>query len=83
MSGKRLKLKIMLPTGKGFDGEVLRASFPGTHGRFAIHPGHAPLMSTLHAGVIKYTTPDEWNAAFKIDGGVIHVERDTITVCAD
>ena len=78
-----MKLKIITPTGTPFNGDVLSASFPGVLGEFAILQRHAPLVSALKAGTVKYETPDNAAHTFAIGGGYIEVCDDVITACVE
>ena len=83
MAGKKLFMKIVSPTGTHFDGEILHASFPGVLGEFAVFPGHAPIVSVLKKGIVKYTSHDDWKATYNIAGGFMEVDGDWITVCVE
>ena len=48
-----LRLKIISPERTIFDGEVVRVVVPGTMGMFEILEHHAPIISSLTAGVQK------------------------------
>lgn len=82
MAGK-LSMRILSPLGVQFEGDVLHASFPGTIGAFAIFPGHAPLISSLKNGTVKYTLPDGDTKSVVITGGFAEVSNDRITVCVE
>lgn len=63
--------------------EVTAVELPGTKGRFMVWPGHAPLLSSLRNGVIRYDP--EGSAArenLPINGGFVEIIDDEITVCA-
>ena len=65
--------------------ELLRCEveLPGTKGRFMVWPGHAPLLSSLQKGVVRYDP--EGSAAreqLPINGGFVEIIDDEITVCA-
>ena len=55
---KELHLSIVSPEKSVFDGEVKIVTLPGTVGSFSILPGHAPIVSSLKAGTLGYTTMD-------------------------
>ncbi|PGH38620.1 MAG: hypothetical protein CRN43_14005, partial [Candidatus Nephrothrix sp. EaCA] len=42
-----MRLEILTPETKVFDGEVSSVTFPGVDGLFQVLNGHAPLMSLL------------------------------------
>lgn len=78
-----LQMKIVTPAGTRFDGEVLHAAFPGTLGEFAVFPAHAPLISTLKKGTLKYATPDDPACTLSIESGFVEVDNNMITVCTE
>ena len=55
---KELHLSIVSPEKSIFDGNVKIVTLPGMIGSFSILPGHAPIVSSLKAGTLSYTTMD-------------------------
>ena len=49
-----MKLKIITPEGVLFEGESDAVTFPGMAGSFDVLPHHAPLITALREGVIRY-----------------------------
>src|SRR6218665_2409122 len=49
-----MRLEILTPETKVFDGEVSSVTFPGVDGLFQVLNGHAPLMSLLRGGTVEY-----------------------------
>ena len=47
-----LRLKIISPEKRIFDGEVNRVTVPGTLGEFEILVNHAPIISSLESGKV-------------------------------
>ena len=47
-----LRLKVISPAATVYEGDVLRAVFPGGAGRFEVLPRHAPLLASLVKGRI-------------------------------
>src|SRR5690554_8172043 len=48
-----MKLEIITPEKKMFEGEVDAVRFPGIDGSFQVLRGHAPIISALSEGKIK------------------------------
>jgi F-type H+-transporting ATPase subunit epsilon len=48
-------LEIVTPEGKAFSDDVSGVVLPGTVGEMGVLPNHAPLVSTLKAGELRYT----------------------------
>ena len=53
---KDLHLNIVSPEKEIFDGEVDSVTLPGAMGSFTILPQHAPIVSSLKAGLVSYVT---------------------------
>ncbi|PHR49124.1 MAG: hypothetical protein COA32_03490 [Fluviicola sp.] len=48
-----MKLEVITPEKKMFEGEVEAVRFPGIDGSFQVLKGHAPIISSLSEGKIK------------------------------
>ena len=46
-------LEIISPEATLFSGEIESLTLPGTNGSFQLLENHAPIVSTLQAGVVK------------------------------
>lgn len=78
---KELHLNIVSPEKSIFDGEVKIVTLPGTLGSFSILPGHAPIVSSLEAGTVSYTTMDGEEHKLEVQGGFIELSDGTVSVC--
>ncbi|MDQ3534729.1 MAG: ATP synthase F1 subunit epsilon [Bacteroidota bacterium] len=77
-----MRLEIITPDKNVFEGEVESAKFPGSNGSFQVLKDHAPLISSLEKGVVSYRTASgEFDIL--IDGGVVEVLNNKITVLAE
>jgi F-type H+-transporting ATPase subunit epsilon len=56
---KELHLVIVSPEKLVYEGKVSQATFPGSAGKFQVMADHAPLISTLSAGEVKYVAGQE------------------------
>ena len=61
---KELHLSIVSPEKSIFDGDVKIVTLPGMIGSFSILPGHAPIVSSLKAGTLSYTTNQTFCLSF-------------------
>jgi F-type H+-transporting ATPase subunit epsilon len=77
-----MKLEIVTPEKKVFQGEVSEASFPGADGSFQVLNNHAPIVSALAKGAVSFTTA-EGKQSILIDGGVVEVKDNVIVVLAE
>ncbi|MCY1519680.1 ATP synthase epsilon chain [compost metagenome] len=77
-----MKLEILTPDKRVFEGDVTAVTVPGTLGSFQILRGHAPLISTLEDGpvIVKDSAGEN---IFSIKGGVVEVLDDKIIVLAE
>ena len=66
-----------------FSGLVEAIQITGSEGELGIHPGHAPLLTTLLPGMVRLVKQfgDEEN--IYINGGVLEIQPNSVTVLAD
>lgn len=76
-------LEIVTPDKKVYEGEVDSATFPGSKGSFQVLANHAPLISTLATGKITYVSKAEGTHSLQVEGGVVEVLNNKITVLAE
>jgi F-type H+-transporting ATPase subunit epsilon len=77
-----MQLDILTPGKKIFSGAVESATFPGVEGQFQLLNSHAPLISLLKEGNLKYKTTIGEEIVL-ITGGLVEVNNNTIIVLAD
>jgi F-type H+-transporting ATPase subunit epsilon len=75
-------LEILTPDKKVYAGEVTSVSVPGTSGSFEVLNNHAPIISTLEKGSLKFKAK-EGNQEMNISGGVIEVLADKVVVLVE
>jgi len=78
-----LQLKIVSPEKVEFDGEVISVMVPGTKGNFEILVDHAPIISSLERGIVKYTLPGGEVNELTILGGFVEVQKNVVSVCVE
>ena len=78
---KELHLSIVSPEKNIFDGDVKIVTLPGTLGSFSILPGHAPIVSSLQAGTLSYTTMEGEERTIDIQGGFVELSDGTVSAC--
>lgn len=64
-----------------FSGEVTSVTLPGVLGSFTVLKNHAPLISVLTKGQIRYNDNEEQTHEFEIEGGLADVNNNKIAVC--
>lgn len=77
-----MKLKIITPEGVLFEGESDAVTFPGMAGSFDVLPHHAPLITALREGVIRYRVEGQEQEQ-SIKGGFVKVENDELSACVE
>jgi len=77
-----VKLEIITPEKKLFEGKVKLVQVPGTSGSFEILKNHAPIISTLSGGTIKVITDTDQQQLIDIVSGIIEVKANDISILA-
>lgn len=78
-----MKLEIITPDKKLFEGQVKSATFPGSEGSFGILNNHAAMIATLKHGAIELVEENNSRHSFVVKGGVVEVLRNTVIVLAE
>jgi F-type H+-transporting ATPase subunit epsilon len=78
-----LRLEIITPDRKLYEGEIQAIRVPGSKGSFTVLKNHAPLISTLEGGMIKITNVRKGIDEIQVKGGIIEVKRNHVIVLAD
>ncbi len=76
-----MTLKIISSQDTLFEGEISSVTLPGAMGEFTVLRGHASLVSVLTQGSIRYTDAAGQTAELPVEGGVVDVDNDLISVC--
>jgi F-type H+-transporting ATPase subunit epsilon len=77
-----VKLEIITPEKRLFDGKVKLVQVPGAKGSFEVLKNHAPIISTLTQGTIKVITEKDQQEFIEINSGIIEVKANSITILA-
>jgi F-type H+-transporting ATPase subunit epsilon len=77
-----VKLEIITPEKKLFEGKVKLVQVPGAKGSFEILKNHAPIISTLTHGTVKVIAENNIEELIEINSGVIEVKANNITILA-
>ena len=90
-------LEIVSPEATLFAGEVSSVTVPGVNGEFQMLKGHAPIVSLLQEGKVKFAgnvnlnkehaakfgKDENGNTTLPISSGTIELKDDTVIVLAD
>lgn len=78
-----MKLEIITPDKKLYEGTVRSAVFPGSEGSFGLLDNHAPMIATLKAGKVELLEENSKKVEFSIKGGVLEVLKNKVIVLAE
>jgi F-type H+-transporting ATPase subunit epsilon len=78
-----MKIEIITPDKKVFDGDIKSVRVPGKKGSFQVLKDHAPIISTLESGNVIMVDQDGKETIMEITGGVIEVKTNKIILLAD
>ena len=78
-----MKIEIITPDKKVFDGDIKSVRVPGKKGSFQVLKDHAPIISTLENGSVIVVDQEDNEKIFNISGGVIEVKANKIILLAD
>lgn len=80
---KTIQLEIVSAEASIFNGEVQFVSVTGSMGELGIHPGHAPLLTSLKPGQIHAILKDGKEEVFYMSGGMLEIQPTIISILAD
>lgn len=63
--------------------EAAAVFLPGEMGRFEILPNHAPIISTLAAGQIRWRLSDGTEESLAVRGGIARLRDNVLQVCIE
>ena len=75
-----LKISVISPEATLFEGEAPSMTAPAFDGEVGILPMHAPMVTTLGAGVLRIGNGD---ARFNVEGGFLQVVGDVVRVVTE
>jgi len=78
-----MKIEIITPERKVFEGDIRSVRVPGRKGSFQVLKDHAPIVSTLENGPVIIVDSLDKELRFEIDGGVIEVKQNKIILLAE
>ncbi len=78
-----MKLEIITPDKKVYEGDIKSVRVPGKKGSFQVLKDHAPIISTLEKGPVIIIDQSELETMFEIDGGIIEVKANRIILLTE
>jgi F-type H+-transporting ATPase subunit epsilon len=77
-----MKLEIVSPEKIIYTGDAESVTLPGIIGAFTILDRHAPIISALDKGKLRYRMGRE-TVELTVDGGFVEVKKNIVSVCID
>jgi F-type H+-transporting ATPase subunit epsilon len=78
-----MKIEIVTPDKKVYEGDIKSVRVPGKKGSFQVLKDHAPIVSTLEDGPVIIIDSEGKETILEINGGVIEVKANKIILLAD
>ncbi|MBI1266055.1 MAG: ATP synthase F1 subunit epsilon [Cryomorphaceae bacterium] len=78
-----MKVEILSPEKSLFVGEADYVYLPGADGSLGILNNHAPMITTLKAGVVKIRVEKGSEQEFQVNGGTVEVLNNKVTILAE
>ncbi|MDE3003232.1 MAG: F0F1 ATP synthase subunit epsilon [Gemmatimonadota bacterium] len=78
-----LNVRVVSPDKTLFEGEAASVVAPAWDGQVGILPGHAPMLALIGSGALSVDRPGGGSDTFYVAGGVVKVERDTVTLLTE
>ncbi len=75
-----LGLRILVPDAIVLDARVSEVQAADATGRFGLRSGHEPFVTVLAPALLVYTTEDGHERYAAIDGGMLLLEKDQVSV---
>jgi len=75
----RMKLKVMSPEGASLEENTQEVILPSASGQLGVLSNHAPMMTALDTGVLRYKQDGQWKPLV-ILGGFASVENNALAV---
>jgi F-type H+-transporting ATPase subunit epsilon len=83
MPGRSVHCRIVTPQGPALDIEARSIMLPAHDGLIGVLPGHAPLLTQLIPGVVRYTDQDNHRGFMFVSGGFAQIAQDELLILAE
>jgi len=78
-TGDRVQLKVLTPEGFGIKESVSEVVLPSTSGQLGVLANHAPMMTALDIGVLRFKQGGKWKPLVLM-GGFASVENNQLSI---
>ena len=76
-------VNIVMPDRRVYTGRASHVVAPGAKGLFGVLTRHAPMFSRLEPGKVRIDGESGKKTFFEIDGGMLEVDNNVVTVLTD
>ncbi|WP_404400826.1 F0F1 ATP synthase subunit epsilon [Idiomarina seosinensis] len=83
MATETLNLSVVSAEDELFSGSVQTVQVSGSEGELGIYPGHAPLLTKIKPGMVRYVSEAGDEDFMYVAGGVLEVQPGQVIVLAD
>ncbi len=66
-----------------YSGTVTQVFAPAELGEVGVMPRHAPMLSTLKAGIVRIIPQDGEEQTFYVSGGILEIQPHVVTILSD
>ncbi len=66
-----------------FSGTVTQVFAPAEMGEVGVLPRHAPMLSTLKAGIVRVVSQEGEEQTFYVSGGILEIQPHLVTILSD
>jgi len=66
-----------------YSGTVIQVFAPAEMGEVGVLPRHAPMLSTLKAGVVRVISQEGEEQTFFVSGGILEIQPHVVTILSD
>lgn len=79
----QFELSVVSAEKEIFNGNVVSVRVSGIDGELGVYAGHAPLLTSIKPGMVKYTLENGKEEFIYVSGGFLEVQPTIVTVLAD
>ncbi|MFQ5506688.1 MAG: ATP synthase F1 subunit epsilon, partial [Planctomycetota bacterium] len=80
---KTVRVRVITPHRQVLDEEAVSVQVPAEDGLFGVLAGHAPMISTVEAGILRIRREDSSQSEYIVTRGFAEVGRDQLRLAVD
>lgn len=78
-----MHLNIVSAENEIYSGTITQVFAPAELGEVGVMPRHAPMLSTLRAGVVRAISQEGEEQSFYVSGGILEIQPHVVTILSD